>query len=158
MRALVTTHDPKQPEQTTQEKETDDVICIHEDILTQLGMNPEKIRALAAEFMAHGILPSAVGGFADVQGPRPRGLPQVDWLAGEPAPQLLLVGVDDRHGEGARIAGRANVRIVHASNGRPTRLTQDDRVHLPDLLRPYGWSAIDRVLLRFFILTLFEAR
>ncbi len=135
------------------------MICIHEDILAQLGMNPEKIRALAAEFMAHGILPSAVQGFADVQGPRPQGLPQVDWLAAEPAPhRLLLVGVDDRHGEGTRIAGKANIRIVHVSNGRPARLTQDDRVHLPDVLRPYGWSAIDRALLRFFILTLFEAR
>jgi hypothetical protein len=130
------------------------MICIHEDILRQLGMSSRKIELLALGFTAHGILPSAQFHFAAAGGRRPMGLSAADWLSTERPPRLLLVGMRDGFEAGGKIARQEVLSICVAEDGRsPALLTEHDRGTLPDVMRRYGRESqigLERALREFF--------
>lgn len=129
------------------------MICIHEDILRQLGMDDAEIELLAAGFLSHGILPSPRFNFAEAGGRRPMELSPVDWLITESSPRrLLLVGMRDGFGAGEKIAaGRVSTIHVAKDGSGPAELTQDERAQLVDLMRPYArGSAVEHALRDFF--------
>lgn len=130
------------------------MICIHEDVLRQFGMDDDEIEALARHAVTHGIWPSSRAGFAASGERRIMGMSMVDWLLTERPPRLLLVGMTDQFGAGRRVAGQDVLAIHVAEDGSgPARLTSDERARLPAVMLPYhrgSETATRRALRDFF--------